>query len=337
MNKKALATLAASILLASSYPCVQEARAQNDSNSRCMIMPVTRGFRLDLLVDGMPLNQIHRHGRTYVEAPWDKDFDIRITCPTGQRYLAVCSVDGLSIMTGKTASSSDDGYVIDNGSVTVPGFRLTDANVAHFHFGDKSKSYANLVGKPTNIGVIGLKIFADANRRIGYTSGCDREQNSDSSLVPRPVRGYGGMEERSEKSDFYKAPAEAQIIDGSLLRKGSPMTNPQEEANKYEGDSIASAQSSPGYVIGKKQSPRVQSLHSNLDHDMGTEFGARTEFLTNTVDFARGAQLASIAIEYASHEKLVQAGIIPGGSLPIHPNPFPADSTGCMPPPGWRG
>lgn len=323
MKTQTIAGVAACVLLANTLPCIQEAHAQDDVNIRCVTIPQSRGFRLDLLVDGMPLRQIRRGGRIYVEAPWDSDFDIRITCPAGARYLAVCSVDGLSIMTGKTASSLDDGYVIDNGNLTIPGFRLNNSNVAHFHFGDKSKSYANLMDKPTNIGVIGLKMFADANRREYVPYAYESSKVIDNAFPRKDVKS-------DERPIVDSAPSADQVQ--------SQTRDKLYDTNTLPLAAGASSQSANFIARGQERRPSGAGLApSRLDHDMGTEFGTRTAFATQEVEFNRGRQVASFAIEYASHEKLVQAGILPGESLPTHPNPFPGDSSGCTPPPGWRG
>jgi hypothetical protein len=242
-------------------------------------------------------------------------------------------------MTGKTAASSDDGYVSEGGTVTIPGFRLTSDNVAHFHFGDKSKSYAKLIGKPTNIGVIGLKIFADANRRqhVYHRNLYDYKSNP-AGLPPLAQAPSSGGADDSELQSFKKSQLESQNSIADQARANSanePTAKPFSGKDAARGSLLRnSSVSSAGGIASCLPPPPTQNP---LDHDMGTEFGARTEFLTHDVEFARGAQVASFAIEYASHEKLVQAGIIPGESSPVHPNPFPADNSGCTPPPGWRG
>lgn len=294
--------LAASLLLANSSFFAGPVFARGSDHCCIAVPPYRAGFSLDVLVDGVPLPQIRHRGKVYVEAPWNKDFELRITCRGYERYLAVCSVDGLSIMNGRPASSRDSGYVIENGSITIPGFRLDQDNVAHFRFGDKSASYANLMGHPRNVGVIGVKLYADADRR--------------SYVVPYPYSPHI-LEYRGNRLHGGPAPHSS---DGS----GSGPTFGDEQARSER--------------LGAARLQKLPAMSSSLDHDMGTEFGARTNYNTRDISFNRGAIVASFSIEYASHDKLVSAGILPiyrNVVAPPVPDPFPADS--CPPPPGWRG
>lgn len=225
-------------------------------------MKNSSGFGIEIIVDGRPLTEYTKDGKTYVAAPWNKDYQLRLHVPRrGARYLAVTSVDGLDIMTGKTASKNAGGYVITPASHAtdndIPGFRLNKNEVAAFHFGDRADSYAALLDKPANIGVIAVVFFSE--------------------YEPLVFEVPGGSFE---------------CLGGGTKGAG---------------------------------------------HDMGTEFGRRTEHRVNTTTFERDREVARFVIEYASREKLVEAGIIteaPLGDV----DPFPGDNGGaCTPPRGWRG
>ncbi|MDX1986144.1 MAG: hypothetical protein SFV17_05615 [Candidatus Obscuribacter sp.] len=123
-------------------------------------------FSLKVVVDGLEL-PVHQHeGKFYVAAPVGKKYELQVRVPWASfnRYAAVLSVDGLSVMNGKRATLADSAYVIDRahgGVLTVPGFRLNDEEVAHFVFGAPEESYAALMDKPENIGVIAAVIYAE--------------------------------------------------------------------------------------------------------------------------------------------------------------------------------
>ena len=146
------------------------------------------------------------------------------------------SVDGLDIMTGKTASKEGGGYVLtpalsptDN---DIPGFRLNNSEVAAFHFGDRRDSYAAQLDKPANVGVIAV-IFYEERPRFRHTL----------SMSPRGGCLGGGLEGTRGGGTFGPA------------TKGG------------------------------------------VGHDMGTEFGQRTEHRVNTTQFDRGREVARFVIE----------------------------------------
>lgn len=118
-----------------------------------------------VIVDGVPLPIYEYQGRFYTPAPLGKDYEIELFVPVDGRYLFVGSVDGLSIMDGKRASVSDSGYVVTyssgRGANRIPGFRLDNQSVAHFQFLSSQQSYAALMDKPENIGVIGFAVYSE--------------------------------------------------------------------------------------------------------------------------------------------------------------------------------
>lgn len=117
------------------------------------------GFDINVRAEDRFLPKAFHNGRWYVAAPENKDYQLVFTSPSSKRCMAICSVDGLDIFTGKPASDRDTGYIIDHGSITVPGFWLGKGQYAKFHFGQPSKSYAAKMGAPDNIGVIAVKFL----------------------------------------------------------------------------------------------------------------------------------------------------------------------------------
>jgi hypothetical protein len=71
--------------------------------------------------------------------------------------VAIVSVDGLSVISGQPASEHAPGYIVSPYShVVIKGWRRNLEHVAAFRFVERDTSYASLIGKPDNIGVIGL-------------------------------------------------------------------------------------------------------------------------------------------------------------------------------------
>ena len=125
-----------------------------------VILPRPVGMRvsMEILVDGKPLPTIPYAGKTYLPVSRvGAEYTIRVWNHGPRRVAAIVSVDGLSVINGKPASENQPGYLVaPYSNIVIPGWRRNMDSVAAFAFVDRNKSYASLVGKPENIGVIGL-------------------------------------------------------------------------------------------------------------------------------------------------------------------------------------
>ena len=139
-------------------------------------------FDINVMVNGSRCKQYTHEGRKYVEAKDGSEWYFQIQNNSPGRVLAVCSVDGLNVLTGETATKKDSGYVIDSyHSQKIKGFRFSDEEWAMFKFGykiDKStgapngKVYAVSKGKETakNCGVIGVRLFYEKFKKVEYVA-----------------------------------------------------------------------------------------------------------------------------------------------------------------------
>lgn len=104
---------------------------------------------------------VHRE-TTYVEGRSGQRYALRVRNLTGARVEVVPTVDGLDVQSGKDASFDARGLVIRaHESFDFTGFRISDTEVATFRFGSIEQSYAAQIGKPRNVGVIGLAVFEE--------------------------------------------------------------------------------------------------------------------------------------------------------------------------------
>jgi hypothetical protein len=130
-----------------------------------MILPKPGMMRvaMDILVDGRALTTAQHAGKTYLPVPrMGEEYQIRVWNHGPRRVAAVGSVDGLSVITGLPASENDPGYIIAPYShILIKGWRRSLDNVAAIRFVERDKSYASLMGKPENVGVIGLVAFEE--------------------------------------------------------------------------------------------------------------------------------------------------------------------------------
>jgi hypothetical protein len=102
--------------------------------------------------------------RTVVLGRAGERYTIVLTNRTGHRFEAVASVDGLDVMSGRTASFDQRGYILlPFATVRIDGFRRSERAVAAFRFSKVAESYAAQTGSARNVGVIGVAFFREQN------------------------------------------------------------------------------------------------------------------------------------------------------------------------------
>jgi hypothetical protein len=101
-------------------------------------------------------------GQNYVEGRQSQEFRVRLRNKTGERVMAVLSVDGINAISGETAGLNQTGYVLAPYQVLdVDGWRKSNAQTAAFYFTHIADSYGARTGRPDNVGVIGAAVFRE--------------------------------------------------------------------------------------------------------------------------------------------------------------------------------
>lgn len=144
--------------------CVVTATGGDDKTSPGLpteIMPPRwDGMRvgMEIFADGKPMRTIQHQGKTYLPVPHlGTEYQIRVWNNGPYRIAAIVSVDGLSVLNGQPASEDHPGYIVaPRGNIVIKGWRRNMDSVAAFSFEDREKSYASRVGRPENVGVLGL-------------------------------------------------------------------------------------------------------------------------------------------------------------------------------------
>lgn len=119
---------------------------------------------LEILVNNRPIKQHKHNKKVYVEGRKDSEYSILVKNDNNVPVYAVVSVDGLSVIDGKPASENSIGFLIDKkSSITVPGWLISEKEVAKFTFTEKKSSYNEKTSKKNapNTGVIGCIIIAE--------------------------------------------------------------------------------------------------------------------------------------------------------------------------------
>jgi len=117
--------------------------------------------------EGRVLPMYWHDGRRYVVGKPGNEYAVRIRNGGAGRILAVMSVDGVNVITGDTASPRQSGYVLSPyESTEIAGWRTSLSRTAAFYFTSLPDSYAARTGRPDNVGVIGVAVFAERARPI---------------------------------------------------------------------------------------------------------------------------------------------------------------------------
>jgi hypothetical protein len=246
---------------------------------------------------GATLPVYHHRGAQYVPGRPGARYAIRVSNRSGQRVLAVMSVDGVNIVSGQTAAWNQGGYVLGPWQThEITGWRKSPHEVAAFEFTALPDSYAARTGRPADVGVIGVAVFTE--RPVHVRPAPARSWDEQRGRFDADA-GVGGNSARAEKAaPSAAAPAPSQDAAGAVARRA-----PQEAESR----------------LGTGHGAREASYSST------------TQFVRAS---SRPHELVSI--RYDRHENLVRTGVI-ADEWPAQPRPFPRSrAQGFVPdPPVW--
>ncbi|MGH8205095.1 MAG: hypothetical protein ACREST_10835, partial [Steroidobacteraceae bacterium] len=159
-------------------------------------------------------------GERHVAGEPGCEYEIRLRNRNGGRVLAVTSVDGINVITGKTASPRQSGYVLDSwGLVEIDGWRKSMDEVAAFYFTRLPDSYAARTGRPENVGVIGIALF----RERVYVMPVEDEHRA-YSAPPASAAGAVAESKAARQSDSAREESRLGTGHGRRLDSGAVYT-----------------------------------------------------------------------------------------------------------------
>jgi hypothetical protein len=243
------------------------------------------------LDQGNWLTRIPYSGRDYIEGRPGHRFAVSLHNVTGQRVLAVLSVDGVNAISGETAGSSQAGYVLDPyQQVEIRGWRKSYSDVAEFYFTDLPDSYAARTGRPQNVGVIGVAAFREKSPPpIAY--------------APPP-----------SPPPYYPAPYASQPY---AERESGAAKSAAESSNR-----AADAAASGGALSRRDSAPMAQA------QQIGTGHGERRYDPVTQTEFERASWRPNqrVSLYYDSYEALVSKGVVRERYYDYarSPQPFPS-------------
>lgn len=226
---------------------------------------------------GAVLDVHHRGGRAYVAGEPGHRYAVMMQNRTGERVMAVLSVDGVNAVTGETADPYQGGYVLGPYErAEINGWRKSMSEVAQFVFSAPEASYAARTGRPQNVGVIGVAVFRE--RMPVY--------------VPPSPPIYRDDEWRHKNS---QAPSAAREAD-AMAQRSMPMP---------ESAGAARDQAAP-YADAKRE------RSENFASELGTAHGQHEWSTVNTTEFERRSSRPDeiVELQYDTFEHLVDRGVI---------------------------
>jgi hypothetical protein len=156
-------------------------------------------------------------GERHVAGEPGHEYEIRLKNCGGGRVLAVTAVDGVNVITGRTAAPLGSGYVVDPwGRVEIDGWRKSMDEVAAFYFTALPDSYAARTGRPDNVGVIGVAVYREVERRA-YVDEARAQRNE----APAPAASGASAESKAAQESGEYATADSRLGTGHGRRVGS--------------------------------------------------------------------------------------------------------------------
>ena len=274
-----------------------------NNNSQC---------ETQVLINGKPIKEYYHEGRHFVEARENQKYTIKLKNNSCNRILGIVSVDGIDVISGKSASDNSGGYVLSPySSLIIEGFRISDMEVNAFEFSKKEKSYAS------------------KNEETGFSTGSC---------------GVIGVKYISEKLDFYYYQ-----YNTTPNIHNYPYNIPKNHGITWESGLIGNSLSDCGTMRSIKaqnlgaSSQNIVNCFMNystqclsedsVDFDMGTKFSnQKIESKVTTTEFKRGNIITLQEIYYASRKTLEKIGIVFNKEPQLNfPSSFPGNIY-CKPP-----
>lgn len=306
----------------------------------------SKNVNVRVCVNGRPVKEYRHDGLLFIESRHGTNYSIKITNDNGYRVMAIVSVDGLDVITGKPAEETPTGYIVDSYSSTeIKGYRISDTESAAFVFSSKGESYVANVqsGDVRNSGVIGVRVIREKERAT------DNHWVEWKDIIPASVPSPTPI----PRPDPWK-PYQPYWYDmkGGAVYGATSGDVPVVASVKGVGKSLLSSCTTAGEDTVRSFNCSVQSNASNNAFDMnqlttdsfdtGTAWGEQQKDKVRHVVFERGEQIAELVLYYSSARALEKMGIdlsdTPAVAEPAKdqlPKPF-GRTDYCTPPKNWK-
>ena len=197
--------------------------------------------RIEVLIDGKPLNEYPARGTTYIEALHGREYALRLTNLIDRRIAVALAVDGLNSIDAKTSSASKASKWVlgPYQTTTISGWQVSSTDARRFFFTTEEKSYGTWLGRDANLGVIEAVVYREKKPKL--TLG--QWLGSRSKAAPAPAG----------------------------------RARPSAEAEKQAGEAV-DADDLAATGIGRRVDHRVQRVHLDLEDRPAAELRLRYEY-----------------------------------------------------------
>ena len=148
--------------------------------------PISRNYKMEVIVNGRPLAEYYARGRTYVEALQGAEYELRLRNSSPDRVAVALSVDGLNTIDARhTSAWNASKWVIEPyQTITISGWQMSSERARHFYFTNERDSYGAKLGQTANLGVISAVFFRERGRITPVTppKPIYRDRDSDRSM-----------------------------------------------------------------------------------------------------------------------------------------------------------
>lgn len=270
-------------------------------------------FEFKVIAKGRSLEEhSDERGNVWVPANRGDSFQLKVSNHSEGRVMAVCSVDGLCVMTGEVPEDGRlRGYIVKPGAaMLVPGWRLDDDHIAEFEFTESAKSYAAQMGRK--------------NEKQGQLI-CEIFYEKPPPPKPKPPAEIAEVEE-----DMAFAPPEGTaLFTPQELPDGPDLPNTTYSLGRMDPQTPGGGDATGDNVLRSSGAGELESMFGEPDN-VGVGFGKKAEHKTNTVDFKVDGSVPPVrfVIRYDTARGLQRRGV--GCAIPpmwsSHPGNRPSTS-----------
>jgi hypothetical protein len=179
------------------------------------------GYTMEVLVDGMSLQEYAARGTRYIEALKGREYSVRLCNHTGGRVAVALSVDGLNSIDARTTSAvaARKWILGPYETITLDGWQTSSSTARRFFFTTEEQSYGAWLGKTKNLGLIAAAVFREKQHQVVMQESHERRDEprrqsaeGDASGAPAPeakmkdsAAGESGMRSQPNPADNLAA------------------------------------------------------------------------------------------------------------------------------------